>query len=165
MLLAVSLLAGSPAYVPQPPLLRVGQLHGAATAAVRSTGPSLSLYDDYIAKRDGNAAPVVEPPEEMAPIPAELVSAIASTNQPGLVTVMEPKFDLRPSRSVAKPDLTSVVKEASDLLSHQAIMENFVHHNPWESLQHLDWHEALEQDPRQQRLPGASVRVDRLHAA
>ena len=162
MLLAVSLLAGSPAYVPQPPLLRVRQLHGAATAAVRSTGPSLSLYDDYIAKRDGNAAPVVEPPEEMAPIPAEVVSAIASTNQPGLVTVMEPKFDLRPSRSVAKPDLTSVVKEASDLLSHQAIMENFVHHNPWESLQHLDWHEALEQVEEKSSYMSPGERLSKL---
>ena len=33
--------------------------------------------------------------------------------------------------------------ESADLLSHQAIMENFVHHNPWEALQHMKWGDAL----------------------
>jgi hypothetical protein len=39
-------------------------------------------------------------------------------------------------------DLALVVKEAAFLLPQQAILENFVHHNPWEMIQHRDFHDA-----------------------
>lgn len=31
--------------------------------------------------------------------------------------------------------LATVMQQAAELLPHQAILENFVHHNPWETLQ------------------------------
>lgn len=37
-----------------------------------------------------------------------------------------------------------MVKEASDILPQQAILENFVHHNPWEMLQHVTFQRAHE---------------------
>ena len=40
--------------------------------------------------------------------------------------------------------LSEVIKDAADLLPHQAILQNFVHHNPWESLQSMPFFEALE---------------------
>ena len=40
--------------------------------------------------------------------------------------------------------IASMIEEASDLLPHQAILENFVHHNPWETLQHMEFQEALK---------------------
>ena len=49
-----------------------------------------------------------------------------------------------PSRATMKPDLPEMIHEASDLLSHQAIMENFVHHNPWEALQNMEFYDALQ---------------------
>jgi len=35
-----------------------------------------------------------------------------------------------------------VLKNAARLLPHQAVLENFVHHNPWEMLQDMDFFEA-----------------------
>jgi len=40
--------------------------------------------------------------------------------------------------------MKAVVKEASAELPSQGILENFVHHNPWEALQHKSWDEAHE---------------------
>ena len=40
--------------------------------------------------------------------------------------------------------LDAVLKLASDILFKQAILENFVHHNPWEHFQHLAFDDAQE---------------------
>ena len=50
--------------------------------------------------------------------------------------------DQSPSSSAATVELTSMIHEAGKLLPHQAILENFVHHNPWENLQSMDFFEA-----------------------
>lgn len=39
-------------------------------------------------------------------------------------------------------DFQAIMKEAAVVLPHQAILENFVHHNPFESLQYMSFHEA-----------------------
>jgi len=55
---------------------------------------------------------------------------------------------MKPMRRTGKApmlEMDKLVHEASDLLSHQAIMQNFVHHNPWEFFQHMDWDEALHE--------------------
>lgn len=64
--LVLTLLTGSAAYVTQPPVLRMGQLHRTRGPA-RSTVPALSLYEDYMAKRSGTGAPAT-PEANPAPV-------------------------------------------------------------------------------------------------
>lgn len=59
-----------------------------------------------------------------------------------------PKFDSK-ARVIADDaasatSIAEMVNEAGYLLPRQAILENFVHHNPWEMLQHMGFEEAQE---------------------
>ena len=40
--------------------------------------------------------------------------------------------------------MSEVIEKAADLLPHQPIIANFVHHNPWERFQHMPFFDALE---------------------
>lgn len=57
------------------------------------------------------------------------------------------KFNFSAIESSELPKKMSIIKksiiEASDILPHQAILENFVHHNPLENLEHMHWNDAL----------------------
>ena len=42
-----------------------------------------------------------------------------------------------------------VMQDAGHLLPKQAILDNFVHHNPWEMLQNMNFFDALAYVPRE----------------
>ena len=100
------------------------------------------LYDKYrsqLSEKTVVGVLPIPPPLDMttmAPLFAPMDSSEGPTRPPR-TTVPKP--------AMVQPSMRDVMRDASDLLSHQAIMENFVHHNPWESLQSLEWEEALEQ--------------------
>ena len=51
---------------------------------------------------------------------------------------------LRRSLVSSFSSVSRALQQAASLLPHQAILENFVHHNPLESFQHLPFEEALD---------------------
>mmetsp|Transcript_116980 Transcript_116980/g.376278 ORF Transcript_116980/g.376278 Transcript_116980/m.376278 type:complete len:1347 (+) Transcript_116980:79-4119(+) len=56
--------------------------------------------------------------------------------------VLDDEVIIVPDGEVGKDALKGALAEAVDLLPHQAILENFVHHNPWEKLQWMDFAKA-----------------------
>lgn len=46
--------------------------------------------------------------------------------------------------SDAEIPVAAMIKDAAEVLPKQAILENFVHHNPWEIFQNMDFFQALE---------------------
>ena len=92
--------------------------------------PIMSLYDEYQEQR---YKPDWDIPGEQASdangvtAPEMPLDEMTRDEEPVVVVAAPPK----PTRRTARePVLLDVMHEASDLLSHQAIMENFVHHNP-----------------------------------
>ena len=124
--------------------------------------------------RDGDKS-VMAPPELVAPPPEPVVSppepvmpvAVTSPPQPAVVapqvgTVVPTVPVAPPTRAASMPRMDDIVHEAGDLLSHQAIMENFVHHNPWESLQGMDFYDALESVSKKQEYMSPGERLSSL---
>ena len=151
-----SMLAGSAAL--QGPLLpaRAAQQPQLSAANFARAGtPKLSTWEEYQAKLGNTpqaADSIAGPPEAVpSPIPAAVENpraetinaAVSELTRDNAYTVVP--SSARPARrNVVPPEMPKVIHEASDLLSHQAIMENFVHHNPWESLQAMEFFEALD---------------------
>ena len=104
---AVSLLCGAAAF--QAPQLRTRpQL--VASQSNRGT-PAMSLYEEYAAAREANEK-----------------GALATVASPSATVALAP-MELKPVRRTAHApmfDMDKLVKDSGDLLSHQAIMQNFV---------------------------------------
>ena len=100
----------------------------------RDPQPDISMDEDIPEPTRDAAPPVVPIMQPQAAAPPITTSK--------MVPVVEMPAPLR--RTTERPDMAKMIRESSDLLSHQAIMENFVHHNPWESLQHMEFFDALD---------------------
>ena len=126
--------------------------------------PIMSLYDEYQEQR---YQPAWDIPDEQAAdangvtAPEMPLDEMTRDEEPVVVIAAPPK----PTRRTARePPLLDVMHEASDLLSHQAIMENFVHHNPWEALQGMDWSDALESVEDKGKFMSPGERISTLAA-
>ena len=130
--------------------------------AMRASTPVMETFEEYKAR-------VLEKPADGPPTIAGVAAARGSVKA---TKVSSPGTSSRPTRADSRPQLREMLHESSDLLSHQAIMENFVrrliqdspraprapapkhrlsrrllcpqvHHNPWEALQHMKRGDAL----------------------
>eukprot|EP00445_Apocalathium_hangoei_P036070 CAMPEP_0203959402 /NCGR_PEP_ID=MMETSP0359-20131031/90464_1 /ASSEMBLY_ACC=CAM_ASM_000338 /TAXON_ID=268821 /ORGANISM="Scrippsiella Hangoei, Strain SHTV-5" /LENGTH=226 /DNA_ID=CAMNT_0050893469 /DNA_START=20 /DNA_END=697 /DNA_ORIENTATION=+ len=63
---------------------------------------------------------------------------------------------------VGKDAFKEAFAEAVDLLPHQAILENFVHHNPWEKLQWMEFAKANQHVRDIKAYPSPGERMMRL---
>ena len=126
--------------------------------------PIMSLYDEYQEQR---YQPAWDIPDEQAAdangvtAPEMPLDEMTRDEDPVVVIAAAPKPTRRTAR---KPALLDVMHDASDLLSHQAIMENFVHHNPWEALQGMDWSDALESVEDKGKFMSPGERISTLAA-
>ena len=85
------------------------------------------------------------------PVRTRLASYLDNLKDGPSLDVAEPEAEVaahapayKAPRRMAPAITPESLVESADLLSHQAIMENFVHHNPWEALQHMEFFEALK---------------------
>ena len=81
------------------------------------------------------AAALVAPPPSARPLLRPSIRSRVSG--PALTAVS------KPARAAARPAMPAVIEDAAELLPRQAILENFVHHNPWEVLQRMEFFDAL----------------------
>ena len=84
--------------------------------AMRASTPVMETFEEYKAR-------VLEKPADGPPTIAGVAAARGSVKA---TKVSSPGTNPRPSRAESRPQLREMLHESSDLLSHQAIMENFV---------------------------------------
>ena len=128
------------------PTARVGRPQLATASARFASAPAMGLYEDYQAER---LAELAVPEQDVQAGVPQAGAPVKDMPQPVPVgapaaVMQEAPLLAKPMRRTAEPPLLEVISDAADLLSHQAIMENFVHHNPWEALQDIDFFDALD---------------------
>jgi hypothetical protein len=113
-----------------PAAVRVG---GARPSLARSAPlklQELSPYEEWVKKRglDSGVAAVASPPAAVSTpaTPAVRAPILPDDADAYDLTGKVVPSGARPRRAAQKPPMKEMVMESSDLLSHQAIMENFV---------------------------------------
>eukprot|EP00445_Apocalathium_hangoei_P001187 CAMPEP_0203860318 /NCGR_PEP_ID=MMETSP0359-20131031/12353_1 /ASSEMBLY_ACC=CAM_ASM_000338 /TAXON_ID=268821 /ORGANISM="Scrippsiella Hangoei, Strain SHTV-5" /LENGTH=1351 /DNA_ID=CAMNT_0050777367 /DNA_START=153 /DNA_END=4208 /DNA_ORIENTATION=- len=76
--------------------------------------------------------------------------------------VLDDEVIIVPDDEVGKDAIKGALAEAVDLLPHQAILENFVHHNPWEKLQWMEFAKANQHVRDIMAYPSPGERMMRL---
>lgn len=107
------------------------RLVGSSSSAAAGAAPGLLLHDPSSFPRDLLSTESARTPR---PHPSSLrVGPLVSAHGPS---------DFPKLSSKKLDTLHKLVKFAADVVPKQAILENFVHHNPWEHFQHLAFEEA-----------------------